>query len=124
MTTFVIQTSFLVKTYGLGGKQIRAIDGPSLNVPEGSIYGLLGRNAAGKTTTIRMAMGLARPSSGTIEVFGLNPARDPERVTVLEQVGYVPEDKLLMGGTPRVQLQVIRRDAEAFALELTRNGVS
>jgi ABC-2 type transport system ATP-binding protein len=107
MTAFAIQTRSLVKTYGLS-KQIRAVDGLWLNVPEGSIYGLLGRNAAGKTTTIRMAMGLARPTSGTIEVFGLNPARDPERVTVLEQVGFVPEDKALMGGTPRVQLQINR----------------
>ena len=114
MTAFAIQTRSLVKTYTVGGgeffggKTIRAVDGLSLNVPEGSIYGLLGRNAAGKTTTIRMAMGLARPTSGAIEVFGLNPTRDPERVSVLEQVGFVPEDKVLMGGTPRLQLQVNR----------------
>ncbi len=108
MTAFAIQTRSLVKTYGLGRKQIRAVDGLSMNVPEGSIYGLLGRNAAGKTTTIRMAMGLALPTSGTIEVFGLNPARDPERVTVLEQVGYVPEDKVLMSGTPRSLLTLNR----------------
>ncbi|MGC2110716.1 MAG: ABC transporter ATP-binding protein [Candidatus Korobacteraceae bacterium] len=108
MTAFAIQTRSLVKTYTVGGREIRAVDGLSLNVPEGSIYGLLGRNAAGKTTTIRMAMGLARPTSGTIEVFGLNPARDPERVTVLEQVGYVPEDKQLGGGTPRVLLTLNR----------------
>ncbi len=115
MTAFAIQTHSLVKTYGLihtvfglGRERVRAVDSLSLNVPEGSIYGLLGRNAAGKTTTIRMAMGLARPTSGTIEVFGLNPARDPERVTVLEQVGYVPEDKELMAGSPRLLLQVNR----------------
>jgi ABC-2 type transport system ATP-binding protein len=95
MTTFALQTHSLVKTYGTGRKQIRAVDGLSLNVPEGSIYGLLGRNSAGKTTTLRMAMGLARPTSGSIEVFGLNPAQDPERVKVLQQVGYVPEDKAL-----------------------------
>ena len=114
MTAFAIQTRSLVKTYTVGGgeffggKTIHAVDGLSLNVPEGSIYGLLGRNAAGKTTTIRMAMGLARPTSGTIEVFGLNPAQDPERVRVLEQVGYVPEDKILVGGTPRGLLTLNR----------------
>jgi ABC-2 type transport system ATP-binding protein len=98
MTTYALQTSDLVKTYntGLFGKKVNAVDGLSLNVPEGSIYGLLGRNAAGKTTTIRMAMGLARPTAGTIRVFGLDPSRDPERVAVLEQVGYVPEDKILV----------------------------
>jgi ABC-2 type transport system ATP-binding protein len=108
MTPFAIQTHSLVKTYWVGGRKIRAVDGLSLNVPEGSIYGLLGRNAAGKTTTIRMAMGLARPTWGAIEVFGLNPARDPERVKVLEQVGYVPEDKVLGGGTARSLLTLNR----------------
>jgi ABC-2 type transport system ATP-binding protein len=108
MTPFAIQTHSLVKTYWVGGRKIRAVDGLSLNVLEGSIYGLLGRNAAGKTTTIRMAMGLARPTWGTIEVFGLNPARDPERVKVLEQVGYVPEDKVLGGGTARSLLTLNR----------------
>jgi ABC-type multidrug transport system ATPase subunit len=108
MTAFAIQTHSLVKTFGLGSKQIRAVDGLSLNVPEGSVYGLLGRNSAGKTTTIRMAMGLARPISGTIKVFGLNPARDPERVSVLRQVGYVPEDKILVNLSPRKLLELNR----------------
>jgi ABC-2 type transport system ATP-binding protein len=108
MTAFAIHTRSLVKTFGLGRKQIRAVDGLSLNVPEGSVYGLLGRNSAGKTTTIRMAMGLARPTSGTIDVFGLNPTRDPERVRVLRQVGYVPEDKMLASLSPRKLLELNR----------------
>jgi len=108
MTSYAIQTSALVKTYGIGSKATRAVDGLNLNVPEGSIYGLLGRNSAGKTTTIRMAMGLAHPTSGDIKVFGLNPARDPERVTVLRQVGYVPEDKMLAALSPRKLLELNR----------------
>jgi ABC-2 type transport system ATP-binding protein len=108
MTALAIQTHSLVKTFGLGRKQIRAVDGLSLNVPEGSVYGLLGRNSAGKTTTIRMAMGLARPTSGIIDVFGLNPTRDPERVSVLRQVGYVPEDKMLASLSPRKLLELNR----------------
>ena len=111
MNTFAIQTHNLVKTYGSGkplGKQTRAVDGLNLNVPEGSIYGLLGRNSAGKTTTIRMAMGLAHPTSGDIKVFGLNPARDPERIAVLRQVGYVPEDKMLAALSPRKLLELNR----------------
>jgi ABC-type multidrug transport system ATPase subunit len=108
MTTFAIQTQSLVKTYGLGSRQIRAVDGLSLSVPEGSIYGLLGRNSSGKTTTIRMAMGLARPTSGEIKVFGLNPARDPERISVLRRVGYVPEDKMLAALSARKLLQLNR----------------
>jgi ABC-2 type transport system ATP-binding protein len=100
VTTYALQTFELVKTYNTGislfGKKTNAVNALSLNVPEGSIYGLLGRNSAGKTTTIRMAMGLARPTRGSIRVFGLDPARDPERVTVLQQVAYVPEDKVLV----------------------------
>jgi ABC-2 type transport system ATP-binding protein len=108
MNTFAIQSNSLLKTYGSGRTQVHAVDGLSLNVPEGSIYGLLGRNSAGKTTTIRMAMGLARPTSGEIKVFGLNPTHDPERVSVLRQVGYVPEDKALLALTPRKQLELNR----------------
>jgi len=124
MTTFALQTNSLVKTYGLGRKQIRAVDGLSLNVPEGSIYGLLGRNGAGKTTTIRMAMGLARPTSGSIEVFGLNPAKDPERISVLRQVGYVPEDKALVSTLTARKLLELNRSfysdtwSDAFARRL------
>ncbi len=98
--TYALETEDLVKTYRGGklllGKKVNAVNGLSLKVPEGSIYGLLGRNSAGKTTTIRMAMGLARPTSGKIEVLGLNPTDDPSRVEVLRQVGYVPEDKTLV----------------------------
>jgi ABC-2 type transport system ATP-binding protein len=101
MNSLALQTRSLCKTYGHGTRKIRAVDHLSLNVPSGSIYGLLGRNSAGKTTTIRMALGLARPTSGSVEVFGLQPFRDPDRVKVLQQVGYVSEEKTLSGGTPR-----------------------
>jgi ABC-2 type transport system ATP-binding protein len=100
----VIRTENLVKTYS----KLQAVNGLNLNVPEGSIYGLLGRNSSGKTTTIRMAMGLARPTSGTIRVFGLDPAKDPERVKMLSQVGYVPEDKAILGLTMRRLLSLNR----------------
>jgi ABC-type multidrug transport system ATPase subunit len=101
---YAIRTENLVKTYS----KVQAVNGLNLNVPEGSIYGLLGRNSSGKTTTIRMAMGLARPTSGTIRVFDLDPAKDPERVKVLSQVGYVPEDKAILGLTLRKLLSLNR----------------
>ena len=104
MIDSVIRTENLVKTYS----KLQAVNGLNLNVPEGSIYGLLGRNSSGKTTTIRMAMGLARPTKGTIRVFGLDPAKDPERVKVLSQVGYVPEDKAILGLTMRRLLSLNR----------------
>jgi ABC-2 type transport system ATP-binding protein len=106
--TYAIRTDNLVKTYGFGRKAVRAVDGLSLNVPEGSIYGLLGRNSSGKTTTIRMAMGLARPSLGSIEVLGFDPWPDPSRVEMLRQVAFVPEDKATIGLTVRKLLALNR----------------
>jgi ABC-type multidrug transport system ATPase subunit len=106
--SYAIEAHDLHKTYGIGSKATRAVNGLSLRVPEGSIYGLLGRNSAGKSTTIRMAMGLTHPSSGSIRVLGLDPARDPERVQVLQQTGYVPEDKLHLGLTTRKLLDFNR----------------
>lgn len=61
----------------------------SLRVPMGSIYGFLGPNGSGKTTTIRMFMGMMKPDRGHIRVLGMDvPKRMPE---ILARVGYVPE---------------------------------
>ena len=113
MTQFALQTRNLVKTYPTGkpltGSTLNAVDGLNLNVPEGSIYGLLGRNSAGKTTTIRMAMGLARPTAGSIEVLGLNPSVDPSRVQMLRQVAYVPEEKVLVSSLNARRLLELNR---------------
>ena len=64
---------------------------PSLNltVPAGSIYGFLGPNGSGKTTTIRLVLGLLRPRAGEIRVLGSPMPQDAPRV--LARVGYVPE---------------------------------
>jgi ABC-2 type transport system ATP-binding protein len=67
----VTQVDGLTKQY----RRQKALDGLSLTVPEGSIFGLLGENGAGKTTTIQILLGLIQPNSGQAEVFGLNPAR-------------------------------------------------
>jgi ABC-2 type transport system ATP-binding protein len=58
----------LTKRYGSG--QL-AVDGIDLTVPAGSVYGFLGPNGSGKTTTIRMLLGLIRPTAGTHEVLGM-----------------------------------------------------
>ncbi len=65
-----------------------AVDGISLRIPRGTIYGFLGPNGAGKTTTIRMIMSILYPDSGTIEVLG---SRNPEAVK--DKMGYLPEEK-------------------------------
>jgi ABC-2 type transport system ATP-binding protein len=85
----VIQIEGLTKRYG-GQK---ALDGLSLAVPEGSIFGLLGENGAGKTTTIQTLLGLIRPDGGRCNVLGLDPVRSG--LHVRKQTGYVPESPVL-----------------------------
>jgi ABC-2 type transport system ATP-binding protein len=85
----VIQVNGLTKRYG----NQKAVDGLSLSVPEGSIFGLLGENGAGKTTTIQTLLGLIRPDAGRTEVLGLDPAR--RGLDVRRQTGYVPESPVL-----------------------------
>ncbi len=67
-----------------------AVDGLSLAVPAGTIYGILGPNGAGKTTTLRMVMDIIVPDSGRITLLGSDPHRDRE---VLRNVGYLPEER-------------------------------
>lgn len=62
---YVLQTDNLKKVFG----KKAAVNGISLNVRQGDIYGFIGRNGAGKTTLIRMVSGLARPTAGTIRLF-------------------------------------------------------
>jgi ABC-2 type transport system ATP-binding protein len=66
----------------------RAVDGASLEVQRGHLFGLLGPNGAGKTTTIRMIMDILRPDSGTIQVLGRAPGDGAK-----ERVGYLPEER-------------------------------
>jgi ABC-2 type transport system ATP-binding protein len=70
---------------------VEALQGLDLEVPEGSFFGLLGPNGAGKTTLIRSIVGLTRPSSGEITVFGL-PAGAPGDVEGRRLIGYAPQE--------------------------------
>ena len=71
MNDYLLQTVCLTKIYG---KQ-KAVDSLSLNVKKGAIYGLIGRNGAGKTTFMKMISGLAAPTSGEIRLFGDDATR-------------------------------------------------
>jgi len=85
----------LVKTFGAH----RAVDGISLEVTRGLIFGLIGPNGAGKTTTIRMMLDILRPDSGEIRVLGLPPgggARD--------RIGYLPEERGLYRKTKVLEM--------------------
>ena len=66
-----------------------AVDRLTLDVPEGSVFGLLGENGAGKTTTIQSLLGLIVPDAGQAETLGLDPVR--QSLEVRRRVGYVPE---------------------------------
>jgi ABC-2 type transport system ATP-binding protein len=71
---------------------VTAIDDLSVEVPRGRI-GLVGANGAGKTTTFRLLLGLAHPTTGTVEVCGVNVAEDP--IGVRSRLGYMPEHDCL-----------------------------
>jgi ABC-2 type transport system ATP-binding protein len=76
----------LTKRYGT----TTAVDALDLEVQRGEIFGLLGPNGAGKTTTILMMLGLTEPTSGSVEVDGLDPRLQP--LAVKRRVGYLPDD--------------------------------
>ena len=65
-----------------------AVDRLDLEIPRGSIYGLLGPNGSGKTTTIRMIMGILLPDEGRVSLFGADPDRSRRH-----KVGYLPEER-------------------------------
>ena len=84
-TAPAIRTRGLTKAFGAH----QAVDGIDLVVPAGAVYGFLGPNGSGKTTTIRMILGLVRPTKGDIELLG---CRVPERVVdALPRVGSLVE---------------------------------
>ena len=85
----------LVKTFG----QHRAVDGISLEIPGGIIFGLIGPNGAGKTTTLRMILDIFRPDSGEVRVLGV-PAGDQ----VKDRVGYLPEERGLYRKTKVLEM--------------------
>src|SRR6202051_4554812 len=85
MTDVAIRTEKLTRHFG----NLVAVDGMDLQVTAGQFFGFLGPNGAGKSTTIKMLTGLLAPSSGRVEVLGLDFAAHP--VEVKRQIGVVPE---------------------------------
>ena len=81
----VIAINNLSRTFG----SRKALDDISLDVPNGTVFGLVGENGAGKSTLIKHLLGLWRAESGQVRVFGLDPVADP--VSVLARIGYLSE---------------------------------
>ena len=86
MTDLIIQTKDLVKKFG----KFTAVNGLSLEVPAGSIYGFVGPNGAGKTTTMRVLTTLTRPTSGQAWVAGHSVPEEPRAVR--RAIGYMPDE--------------------------------
>jgi len=81
---YAVEAVDLVKDFA----EKRAVDGVSIAVPTGSIFGLLGPNGAGKTTTLRMLLGIIEPSSGERHVLGRS-----RPIEAAHQIGYLPEER-------------------------------
>src|SRR5258705_676134 len=85
MNELILQTEVLTKTYG----RRTVVDSLALTVERGDIFGFLGQNGAGKSTVIRMALGLVRPTRGRVLLFGHDMAQHPLRA--LGRVGAIVE---------------------------------
>jgi ABC-2 type transport system ATP-binding protein len=79
-----IELTNVSKSFG----KFHAVDGLSLSVPKGAMFGLLGPNGAGKTTTIRMIMNITAPDSGDIRILGRPMDRETQN-----RIGYLPEER-------------------------------
>ena len=88
----VIRTRGLTRRFG----QFTAVDNLSIQVERGSIFAFLGANGSGKSTTIRMLIGLLRPTAGTIEVDGVDVIAHPRRVR--DRIGYMGQKVSLYQG--------------------------
>ena len=95
---YVLKTKDLKKTYG----NYNALNGLSMNVPKGSIYGLIGRNGVGKTTLIRLICGLQKATEGDFSLYGINN-HSKEIVRSRKRIGAVVE-------TPSIYLDMSAED--------------
>ena len=89
MSEAVVQFEHVTKRFG----QQAALDDVSWQIPPGTIFALLGENGAGKTTALRILLGLLEPSAGRVRVLGLDPQADG--LAVRRRVGYLPEQPAL-----------------------------
>ena len=124
---YAVEAVDLVKDFA----EKRAVDGVSLSVPTGSIFGMLGPNGAGKTTTLRMLLGIIEPSSGERRVLGCS-----RPIEAAHLIGYLPEERGLykqmpvrrlltyygeLKGAPRKDVQ---RETDAWLSRLGLSGVA
>lgn len=95
---YVLETNALGKTYG----QFKALNGLSMHVPKGAIYGFVGKNGAGKTTLIRLICGLQEPTGGEYMLYG-RKSKSPEIAKSRRRIGAIVE-------TPSIYLNMTAED--------------
>lgn len=107
MSDFVIETHGLTKRYG----EVLAVDALSMNVPRGRVFGLLGPNGSGKTTTMGMLLGLVKPTAGSFSLFD----SEVDHQDALRRIGAIVE-------TPSFYPYLSGRDNLAYFQGITRRG--
>ncbi|MDJ0360276.1 ABC transporter ATP-binding protein [Rhodococcus sp. H29-C3] len=92
----IIDVSGMTRRYDSGKSAFEAVSDLNLQVQEGELFGLLGTNGAGKTSTLEVIQGLSRPSEGTVSIMGMDPIRDRRDVRpnlgIMLQKGGLPSD--------------------------------
>lgn len=92
----VIDVHAMTRRYGSGKNAYEAVKALDLQVAEGELFGLLGTNGAGKTSTLEVIQGLSRPSSGTVRIMGMDPVSDRRTIRpslgIMLQKGGLPQD--------------------------------
>lgn len=115
MNSITIKTAGLSKSFG----DVHAVSRLDLEVTQGQLYAFLGRNGAGKTTTVRMLLGLITAQEGSIEIFGLSPAK--KREEILSRIGFLVETAAAYPNlTVRENLEIQRRLKKADCSEIDR----
>ncbi len=104
MSDAVIRFDRLTRWYG----ERRALHDLTLDVPRGSVFALLGRNGAGKTTALRCLLGLQRPTRGRAEILGMPCDRIPPEARA--RIGFVAEGQALVPWMPIAMLRDFQRD--------------
>ena len=112
----MIRIHELSKCFHSSGQAVQAVDGLSLHVEPGEVYGLLGPNGAGKTTTLRMMLGLLLPDQGFAEVAGYRCGDEPMKVRA--HTGMVSaSDGVYSWLTAREMLQFFCRSLWTFSAD-------
>lgn len=109
---YVLKTNNLTKSYS--GTEV--LHGLNMNIPEGSIYGFVGKNGAGKTTLIRQICGLQKPTSGSYELFGI-PYDNKEIINSRKRMGAIVETPALykdMSAYDNMKLQYLNQGLPSY----------